>query len=317
MAGPTVTVRLLDDHGRLTEMREVEKVVKSDAEWRQQLTPEQFRVTRGKGTERPFCGAFHDHHQDGVYRCVCCDLPLFRADAKFDSGTGWPSFFMPIARENIGGIADSSHGMVRTEIVCRRCDAHLGHVFEDGPHPTGLRFCMNSESLRFVPDVKPTRPAVATRFASFGAGCFWGVEETFRQVAGVVDTAVGYQGGEVEQPTYQAVCSDETGHAEVVQVEYDPSVVSFDQLLDVFFANHDPTQKDRQGPDEGSQYRSAVFVRDDDERGAVARKIEQLDGSGRFRKRIATTIEPHTTFWRAEEYHQRYLDKRGMGSCHT
>ena len=152
-AAPTVSVVLLDQIGKNLPAQPMEKVIKTDAEWRAQLGDgEVYQVTRGKGTERPFCGAFHDTKESGIYYCVCCDLPLFRSDAKFDSGTGWPSFFQPVAKENVITEADRSHGMVREEILCARCDAHLGHVFPDGPPPTKLRYCVNSVSLKFVPD---------------------------------------------------------------------------------------------------------------------------------------------------------------------
>lgn len=158
-----VTVRLITPDGKLTELLSMEKIVKTDQEWRRQLTEEQYRITRGKGTETPFCGMFYDHKKPGIYSCVCCGLPLFSANAKFDSGTGWPSFFEPIAKENIATRDDRSHGMRRTEILCARCDAHLGHVFEDGPKPTGLRYCLNSVSLTFaetpaISQVKQERP---------------------------------------------------------------------------------------------------------------------------------------------------------------
>ena len=152
--------------------------------------------------------------------------------------------------------------------------------------------------------------------ATFGAGCFWGVEEAFRHVPGVLDTAVGYMGGHVENPTYRQVCTDRTGHAEVVQLQYDPARVAYEQLLDVFFSIHDPTQVNRQGPDIGTQYRSVIFTHDETQRAAAVAAKERLNASGRLRRPIATEIARATTFWRAEEYHQRYIQKNGGSSCH-
>ena len=145
-----VKVKVFDRTGNLVGPIEMAKVEKSDAEWQQQLTPEQYQIARNKGTERPFCGTLLDNKRHGVYTCICCGLPLFSSDGKFNSGTGWPSFFAPVAEENVSTEEDRSYGMRRVEILCTRCDCHLGHVFDDGPRPTGLRFCVNSESLSFV-----------------------------------------------------------------------------------------------------------------------------------------------------------------------
>jgi peptide-methionine (S)-S-oxide reductase len=157
---------------------------------------------------------------------------------------------------------------------------------------------------------------VSIEKAVFGAGCFWGVEARFGELSGVLDTAVGYEGGELEHPTYKEVCTDRTGHAEVVEVTFDPSRLNYEVLLDTFFALHDPTQVNRQGPDWGSQYRSVIFTTTEDQLRQARAKVAELNASGAFRKPIATQVLPSTTFWKAEEYHQRYLEKRGMVSCH-
>jgi len=157
---------------------------------------------------------------------------------------------------------------------------------------------------------------VALEKATFGAGCFWGVEARFAEMPGVLDTAVGYEGGELEHPTYKEVCTDRTGHAEVVEVTFDPSRLPYETLLDAFFAMHDPTQVNRQGPDWGSQYRSVVFAQGEEQARQTRAKIAELNATGAYRQPIATKVEAAKTFWKAEEYHQRYLEKRGMVSCH-
>jgi len=170
-----------------------------------------------------------------------------------------------------------------------------------------------------TPDTRPTDSRetanVETETAMFGAGCFWGVEETFRNVKGVVETAVGYSGGHAESPSYKQVCTDGTGHAEVVQVKYDPSVVSYDELLDIFWNCHNPTTPNRQGPDIGSQYRSAIFYHTPEQEAAARASKERLEESGRFNRPIVTEITPASAFWRAEEYHQKYLLKHGRAAC--
>lgn len=295
------------------------KVVKSDALWQKLLSPEQVRIARGKGTERAFCGAFYDHKQPGLYVCICCGLPLYHARAKFESGTGWPSFFEAVAPENVLEKTDASHGMVRTEILCARCDAHLGHVFDDGPPPSGKRHCLNSESLSFIPEdltVDPKHPGKKLELATFGAGCFWGVEQLFRDVPGVVDATVGYAGGTMPWPSYEDVCGHGTGHAEVVLVRFDPAQVSFEQLLDVFWKNHDPTQLNRQGPDVGDQYRSAIFCHSEKQKAAALGSRKALEEAKAFEQPIVTQIVETPTFYRAEEYHQRYFEKHPGTGCH-
>ncbi len=321
-----VQIRVFDEGGKLTGPVAQPKVQKSEAEWRALLTPEQFKIARSAGTERAFCGTLLDNKKDGVYACVCCALPLFASSSKFHSGTGWPSFFQPIAKENVLERRDDSHGMLRTEILCARCDGHLGHVFDDGPDPTGLRFCVNSESLRFVDQkelasladplaAKASAVPAATAeraTAVFAGGCFWCVEAVFEEIDGVIDAISGYAGGSAQDANYKAVCAGTTGHAEAVQIVYDPRKVRFEELLAVHFATHDPTTLNRQGADEGPQYRSAIFWANEEERELAQAVIEDLSAAKTFARPIVTTLEPLTEFYPAEDYHQNYVCNNPM-----
>lgn len=289
----------------------MKKIVKADEEWMRYLTSEQFRIARGKGTEAQFCGLLNDNKKPGIYYCVCCALPLFTSKQKFVSGTGWPSFFAPFNSRHVAAKIDNSHGMQRTEILCARCDAHLGHVFPDGPKPTGLRYCVNSDSLSFMQDSSLSEQRTDMRRATFGAGCFWHVEEEFAKVKGVVSTSVGFMGGKIQYPTYREVCTENTGHAEVVHLEFDPKEVSYRKLLEVFWKIHNPTTPNRQGPDVGSQYRSAIFFHDKEQEETALESKGRLEQSGTFQGEIVTEIKAAGEFYRAEDYHQRYAEKHG------
>ncbi|NTV25802.1 MAG: bifunctional methionine sulfoxide reductase B/A protein [Chlorobiaceae bacterium] len=273
------------------------------------LSPEERAVIIDKGTERPYTGKYYLNKEKGAYLCRQCDAPLFRSDDKFESGTGWPSFDDAIPGA-VRQIPDADGR--RTEIVCANCGGHLGHVFFGESFTSkNARFCVNSISLSFEPADKPV---TATEKAIFAGGCFWGVEYHFKRLKGVLSTRVGYTGGTTEHPSYKQVCSGKTGHAEALEVEFDPKLVSYEQLAKLFFEIHDPTQFERQGPDVGTQYRSAVFYVNDEQRRITESLIRQLEEKG---YRVVTEVRKATEFWPAEDYHQDYYEKTGHHPyCH-
>lgn len=279
------------------------------------LTPQEEQVIIHKGTEQPFTGKYHDHFATGHYTCKRCGAKLFASSAKFKSDCGWPSFDdqLPDAVKQIPD-ADGR----RTEILCTNCSGHLGHIFlGEGFTSKNARYCVNSIAMDFVSvpaNAANAANAAKTERAIFASGCFWGTEYYLQRAPGVISTTVGYTGGHVESPNYKQVCTGQTGHAESVEVLFDPSLSSYEQLAKLFFETHDFTQLNRQGPDIGPQYRSEIFYVDDNQKRIAEQLIKTLKQKNYD---IKTKLTPASQFWPAEKYHQDYYQHNGQTPyCH-
>jgi len=267
------------------------------------LGDEEARVIRDKGTERAFTGVYHDHFEEGIYHCRACGAPLYLSDHKFKSDCGWPAFDdeltgAVIRRPDIDGL--------RTEILCGSCGGHLGHVFK-GERLTekNIRHCVNSISMVFRQPQPDPDDNPQTARAIFAGGCFWGVEHLLQQTPGVIDAVSGYTGGYTKDPTYKAICTGGTGHAEAVLVQFDPEKISYEKLARLFFEIHDPTTMNQQGPDHGSQYRSAVYYFDQEQKKTALRLIGELRLQGWD---VVTQVAPADKFYPAEMEHQDYIE---------
>ncbi len=270
-------------------------------------------VTKQCGTEPAFHNAYWNEHRPGIYVDVNTNEPLFTSMDKFDSGTGWPSFTKPLENSSLYEKEDLEFGMKRTEV--RTNASHLGHVFDDGPNGQS-RYCINSASLKFIPYEQLDEKYQALfpyKKAMFAGGCFWGVQHLLENISGIEYTVVGYAGGSTKDPTYHNIGD----YAETVLVIYDPEKISYKELLGYFWRLHDPTQLNKQGPDVGLQYRSAIFYFDEEQKTQAEESKKEFDASGVFSKQAVTQIVPAGPFYRAEECHQNYIDKNPQTFCHA
>ena len=293
----------------------------SATELKNKLTKIQYEVTQKEGTEQPFKNEFNDNKAAGIYVDIVSGEPLFSSLDKYDSGTGWPSFSKALDDKFVTLKVDKKLFSTRTEVRSAKADSHLGHVFDDGPNPTGKRFCMNSAAFRFIPVEQLEKEGYAEYLKLFdnkkksseqlvlAGGCFWCMEKPFEELPGVLSVKSGYSGGTVKNPTYEQVSSGSTGHIESVQIEYDPAKINIEKILEVYWKNVDPYDGAGQFCDKGSQYSSAIFYKNKEQLDTFDKSWKSIQKNLLQKGTLQTKYLPNSEFYAAEDYHQDYYKK--------